>query len=56
MNSFIVIVPLEDCPVSLDTFLNWVEYKLRYLQENENVQDYLGEWINNWVVTPFKEY
>ena len=56
MNSFIVFTPLRDCPVSLDSFLNWIERKLRYVQEDENIQDYLGEWINTWIITPFTEY
>lgn len=56
MNSFIVFVPMEFWPVySLDTILNWIERKLRYVPEDE-VQEYLGEWINSWIITPFQEY
>jgi len=55
MNSFIVFVPMAPWPVySLDTILNWIERKLRYVPEDE-VQEYLGEYLDNWIITPFQE-
>lgn len=55
MNSFIAFVPLKDCPVSLDTILNFIERKLRHIQEDEDIREYVGEWVNNWIITPFTE-
>jgi hypothetical protein len=56
MNSFIVFVPMGFWPVySLDTILDWIERKLHYVPEDK-VQDYVGEWINSWIITPFQEY
>lgn len=56
MNSFIVFAPIPYWPIySLDVILSWIERKLRYVPEDEDVQEYLGEWINNWIITPFTE-
>ena len=46
----------EGWPIlSLDTILDWMERKVYRLRKDEDIQDYVGEWINNWIVTPFQE-
>ena len=47
---------MESWPIlSLDEILNWIERKLHYIPEDEDVKKYLGEWINSWIITPFTE-
>ena len=47
---------MESWPIlSLDEILNWIERKLHYIPEDEDVKEYLGEWINSWIITPFTE-